>query len=38
MCQSGGRSSRVCGQLKNMGYDVINVSGGMGSYLGNKRK
>lgn len=38
MCQSGGRSSRACGNLLNQGFNVINVSGGMGSYLGTKRK
>jgi rhodanese-related sulfurtransferase len=38
MCQSGGRSSRTCGMLTKQGYDVINVAGGMGSYVGTKRK
>jgi rhodanese-related sulfurtransferase len=38
MCQSGGRSSRACGMLTKQGYDVINVAGGMGSYVGTKRK
>jgi len=37
MCQSGGRSSRTCNTLRNEGYDVINVSGGVGSYAGSKR-
>ena len=37
MCQSGGRSSMACSELAKMGYDVINVSGGIGSYLGRNR-
>jgi len=37
MCQSGGRSTMTCKMLKNEGYDVINVSGGVGSYVGTKR-
>ncbi|OOM77371.1 thiosulfate sulfurtransferase GlpE [Clostridium puniceum] len=38
MCQSGGRSLRACNNLINQGFNVINVSGGMGSYVGTKRK
>ncbi|MFA9378021.1 MAG: rhodanese-like domain-containing protein [Lachnotalea sp.] len=38
MCQSGGRSSSACRTLLKQGYNVINVSGGMGSYVGTKRK
>ena len=38
MCQSGGRSARACGSLTNQGFDVVNVSGGMGSYVGTRRK
>lgn len=38
MCQSGARSGQACKLLTRMGYDVINVSGGMGSYVGTKRK
>jgi rhodanese-related sulfurtransferase len=38
MCQSGGRSSRTCNTLTSQGFNVINVSGGMGSYVGTKRK
>lgn len=38
MCQSGGRSSRTCSILTKQGYDVVNVSGGVGSYAGTKRK
>ncbi len=38
MCQSGGRSGQACNFLRNRGFDVINVAGGIGSYIGNKRK
>lgn len=38
MCQSGGRSGRTCSFLEKQGYNVVNVSGGMGSYVGTKRK
>lgn len=38
MCQSGGRSARACNSLSNQGFKVVNVSGGMGSYVGTKRK
>jgi len=38
MCQSGGRSARTCDTLKSKGFNVVNVSGGMGSYVGTKRK
>ena len=38
MCQSGARSARTCNVLLKQGFDVINVSGGMGSYVGTKRK
>lgn len=38
MCQSGGRSARACDDLTRQGYNVVNVSGGMGSYAGTKRK
>lgn len=38
MCQSGGRSARACSSLIKQGFDVVNVSGGMGSYVGTKRK
>ena len=33
ICQSGGRSSRACEELTSMGFNVVNVSGGTGSYL-----
>ena len=38
MCQSGGRSARACNSLESQGFKVINVTGGMGSYVGTKRK
>ena len=38
MCQSGGRSARACNNLVSKGFNVVNVSGGMGSYVGTKRK
>lgn len=38
MCQSGGRSARATSILSKQGFDVINVAGGMGSYVGTKRK
>ena len=38
MCQSGGRSSRACNTLSGQGFNVVNVAGGMGSYVGTKRK
>lgn len=38
MCQSGGRSARACSSLTSEGFKVINVSGGMGSYVGTQRK
>lgn len=38
MCQSGARSSRATSLLKKQGYQVINVAGGIGSYVGTKRK
>lgn len=38
VCQSGGRSRRACSMLRRQGFDVVNVSGGVGSYAGTKRK
>lgn len=37
LCHSGARSSMVVKELKQKGYDVINVAGGVGSYQGTKR-
>ena len=38
ICQSGGRSHRACSELTRLGYNVINVAGGVGSYSGSRRK
>lgn len=38
ICQSGGRSAMACNMLEDLGYDVINVSGGTGSYVGPNLK
>ncbi len=38
LCQSGARSGRTVRQLAGQGFDVINVAGGMGSYVGTNRK
>jgi len=38
MCQSGARSGKTTKALAKQGYQVVNVSGGMGSYVGTKRK
>ncbi len=32
MCQSGGRSFQVASRLEQLGYSVINLEGGIGSY------
>lgn len=34
ICQSGGISSNVCNILKAKGFNVVNVSGGTGRYMG----
>ncbi|MGL5616810.1 MAG: rhodanese-like domain-containing protein [Sarcina sp.] len=38
ICQSGGRSSMVCSELEDNGFNVVNVAGGTGSYLGQNLK
>lgn len=38
MCQSGARSGSTTRALTKQGFNVINVAGGMGSYVGMKRK
>lgn len=38
MCQSGGRSAMACQMLAASGYQVIDVAGGFGSYVGTKKK
>ena len=37
-CQSGARSMRAVAYLSKLGYDVVNISGGIGSYVGTNRK
>ena len=37
LCQSGGRSARVCSELSKEGFNVTNIAGGVGSYLGKHR-
>jgi len=37
-CQAGSRSSKTCSHLAKQGYDVVNLTGGMSSYSGTKRK
>jgi rhodanese-related sulfurtransferase len=37
ICHSGARSSRTCNSLLKDGFNVVNVSGGMASYVGTKR-
>ncbi|WP_297638168.1 rhodanese-like domain-containing protein [uncultured Clostridium sp.] len=34
MCQSGGRSKMASSKLSKLGFDIVNVAGGYGSYLG----
>lgn len=38
LCQSGARSGMTTKRLTKQGFEVINVAGGIGSYVGNKRK
>lgn len=38
ICESGGRSSMACGYLEKIGYNVVNVAGGVSSYVGTKIK
>jgi len=38
MCQSGGRSGQAVKALSKLGFDVVNVAGGMGSYSGSKKQ
>lgn len=38
LCQSGARSGRACNILTKQGFSVINVSGGVGSYVGTRRQ
>lgn len=36
-CLSGARSGRAAAYLSKLGYDIVNISGGIGSYVGTKR-
>lgn len=38
ICQSGARSKATCKALCKAGYDVTNVAGGVGSYVGINRQ
>jgi rhodanese-related sulfurtransferase len=38
ICQSGGRSSRICSALKEKGFNIVNVSGGTGGYRGSLKR
>lgn len=38
MCQSGGRSANAVAFLMRSGYDVVNVTGGMGGYQGRNKR
>ena len=38
LCQSGMRSGGAVRALTKQGFQVINVAGGMGSYVGTKKK
>ncbi|HAE63069.1 MAG TPA: rhodanese-like domain-containing protein [Eubacteriaceae bacterium] len=38
ICQSGGRSLSACNELDSAGYDVINVGGGTGSFVGSLKR
>lgn len=37
LCQSGARSGLATRTLAKQGFDVINVSGGLGSYVGTNK-
>lgn len=37
LCQSGARSRMASRTLEKQGFDVINVSGGLGSYVGTNK-
>ncbi len=38
ICQSGARSRQCCKVLCREGFNVVDVTGGYGSYIGSKRK
>ncbi|MBW9300724.1 rhodanese-like domain-containing protein [Pediococcus acidilactici] len=35
ICQSGARSANACGYLDQLGFDIINVEGGMNAWQGD---
>lgn len=37
ICRSGARSGRVCDYLETMGYNVVNVQGGMLGWQGEQK-
>lgn len=37
VCQSGARSGKTANYLSKQDFNVVNVAGGMGSYVGTKR-
>lgn len=38
ICQSGMRSQKTCGKLSDLGFNVVNVKGGTGSYRGELQR
>lgn len=38
VCQSGARSGNVCSALSKQGYDVVNISGGTGTFAYKHRE
>lgn len=37
VCRSGARSGRACEYLHNLGYNVVNMTGGMSEWTGDKK-
>ena len=37
VCRSGGRSARVTGYLRELGYDVVNLEGGLAAWQAANR-
>lgn len=38
LCHSGMRSNQACSLLEKQGYNVVNLTGGLAKYQGNKLK